>query len=269
MSGGTEYAAQPVRAALKAQFRVIGALVMREVHMRYGRKNIGFLWLMFEPIMFAFAVISMRSVLPYSHNEHGIDLVSFLMTGYLPFLIFRNVQGRLMNVVRENHSVLYHRGVNLYDLYIARIIMETAGGLTAFVLGCAFLYLIGVMDAPKELAPIYVGLFLLTWFSAGFATLISAGAEYHTVIEKISHPLSYLSIIVSGCFFMVDWLPPAFRDVALLNPMVHCFELIREGYFGARVHVHYDVGYVAAFCLVQTFVAAVLVRNLRERVAVE
>lgn len=261
--------AVPFRRALSAQINIIGALVMREVHMRYGRKNIGFLWLMCEPIMFAFGVIALRAALPYGHAEHGIDIVSFLMTGYLPFLIFRNMLQRAMNCVESNHSVLYHRQINLVDLYVARYVLEAAGGLAAFIFGCTFLHLLGFMEAPENLFPIFVGLFYLVWFSAGFATILSVGAEYHTVIEKISHPISYLCIIISGCFFMVDWLPPDYREIALYVPLVHCFEMIRGGYFGDKVKVYFDTDFMLAVCLVQTYFAIMLVRSLRKWVSVE
>ncbi len=255
--------------AWRVQARVIAALVMREVHVRYGRKNIGFLWLMFEPILFAFGVIMLRSVLPYAKSSHGIGLVPFLMTGYLPFLIFRNLLQRGMQCVQSNHSVLYHRQVNLLDLYAARFILEIAGGLTAFVFGCGLLTLLGYMEPPEDLLPIYGGLFFLVWFSAGFASLIGVGAEMHTLIEKISHPLAYLCIVVSGCFFMVSWLPSDYRAAALWIPTVHCFEMIRGGYFGDSVKVYFDPLFLTGVCVAQTFLAIAAIQGLRKWVVVE
>lgn len=269
MTRGVQRAGAGGRDAWRIQARVIAALVMREVHVRYGRKNIGFLWLMFEPIMFAFGVIMLRSVLPYGKSDHGIDLVPFLMTGYLPFLIFRNLLQRAMHCVQANHSVLYHRQVNLLDLYAARFALEIAGGLTAFVFGCGVMILLGFMDPPKDLLPIYAGLFFLVWFSAGFAALIGVGAEMHTLIEKISHPLAYLCIVVSGCFFMVGWLPTEYREAALWIPTVHCFEMIRGGYFGASVKVYHDPLFLTAVCIAQTFLAVAAIRGLRKWVVVE
>ena len=37
-------------SALATQFRVIGALILRELHTRYGRENIGYLWMIGEPM---------------------------------------------------------------------------------------------------------------------------------------------------------------------------------------------------------------------------
>ena len=48
--------------------------------------------------------------------------------------------------------------------------------------------------------------------------------------------------------------------------MVHGVELIREGYFGSSVRTHYDMGYMAACCLVLTLVGLFLVRDAGRRV---
>jgi capsular polysaccharide transport system permease protein len=72
---------------LARQFDIVGALTMREVHIRYGRKNIGFLWIMVEPFLFTFGVIALRSLLPVATESRGVPLVGFLMTGYTPFLL--------------------------------------------------------------------------------------------------------------------------------------------------------------------------------------
>jgi ABC-type polysaccharide/polyol phosphate export permease len=55
----------------------------------------------------------------------------------------------------------------------------------------------------------------------------------------------------------------------LYIPMVHGTEIVREGYFGSRVHAHYDLGYVVPFCLVLTFVALFTTRWVARRVVPE
>lgn len=257
------------RKALGRQARVVAALTMRDIHMRYGRRNLGFLWVMFEPILFAAGVIGLRSAVPYGHSEHGVPLVPFLMTGYLPFMFFRNIWSRAMHCVRENHNVLYHRQVSLLDLYFSRFGLEIAGVVLAIACSWTALCVVGLMRPPADLPLLYAGFLYLIWFSAVFSMLFSVGAELHSVIEKISHPVSYLSIIISGCFFMVDWLPPDFREIALYNPVVNCFEMIRGGYFGDSVTVHYDKGYLTGACLLLTPLALWSVMSVRKWISVE
>src|SRR5207253_2284130 len=48
--------------SLAIQTRVIGALVMREIITRYGRHNIGFMWVFVEPMMFTTGVLGVWSL---------------------------------------------------------------------------------------------------------------------------------------------------------------------------------------------------------------
>src|ERR1700722_13030973 len=109
-------------AALKIQCHVIGALMMREVHTRYGRDNIGFLWLCAEPLMFALGVETMWSV--FNKQDHNLPIVPFLLCGYLPLVMWRNVNGRALTCVQSNRGLLFHRQVKLLDLFLARFILE-------------------------------------------------------------------------------------------------------------------------------------------------
>src|ERR1700693_276809 len=107
------------RRALAVQRRVLGALFMREFMTRWGRRDFGFAWLFAEPLVFALPVIFMWSRIrsPY---EHGLPLIAFVWSGYLPLLIFRHVTGHALYTVRHNAAMLYHRPVTPLDLFIGR-----------------------------------------------------------------------------------------------------------------------------------------------------
>ena len=257
------------RESLTIQLRVIGALTIREVHTRFARENIGFMWIMGEPILFAFGVIAMRSFLPFFPEEQrGMSLVGFLMTGYVPFLLYRHMMSRGIHCVRANHNVLYHRQVRIIDLFLARMILEAAGTLMAFVFGCVLFVALGVMIPPQNLMLLLAGWFYAIWFCTSFSILIGAASEISSIIEKLYNPFSYLSLPVSGAFYMVDWLPHKWQAYALMIPIVHYFEMIRGGYFGDIVTTHYDAFYLTFVCLALTFGALTTIEVLRKRVAV-
>src|ERR1044071_5447486 len=96
------------------QRRVIGALFMREFVTRWGRRNLGFAWLFAEPLGFALPVIAMWSQIR-SPFEHGVPMIAFVWSGYLPLLVFRHVAGHALYVIRHNGSMLYHRQVTPLD----------------------------------------------------------------------------------------------------------------------------------------------------------
>jgi ABC-type polysaccharide/polyol phosphate export permease len=69
------------------------------------------------------------------------------------------------------------------------------------------------------------------------------------MLDRIIHPIMYFSIVFTGVFFMVWWLPKPYQDLILLIPTSHLFEFVREGQFGPGVPYHYDLVYVAAWII--------------------
>ena len=97
--------------SLKIQWRVIHALFMREIITRYGRHNIGFLWLFIEPMLFTIGVMGVWSVMKL--NKSGIPIVAFAITGYSCVLLWRNTASRTIKAIEPNLSLMYHRNVKI------------------------------------------------------------------------------------------------------------------------------------------------------------
>src|SRR5258708_4338178 len=106
---------QQISDGLRIQGRVIGALMMGELHTRYGRDNIGFLWIIGEPLLFALGVEAMWSL--FNRQEHGLPLIPFILTGYLPLVLWRHVNNRALACVQSNRGLLFHRQVKLLDMF--------------------------------------------------------------------------------------------------------------------------------------------------------
>ena len=77
---------------------------MREVITRYGRHNIGFLWLFVEPMMFTLGVTALWS-LAGMHHSSTLPIVAFAVTGYSSVLLWRNMPGSCGNAHRTEPVV--------------------------------------------------------------------------------------------------------------------------------------------------------------------
>lgn len=233
--------------SLQIQLRVIHALLMREVLTRYGRHNIGFLWLFVEPMIFTLGITVLWTVTKATHGS-SLPIVAFAVTGYSSVLLWRNMPARCIGAIEPNLSLMYHRNVRVLDIFAARVLLEAIGGTVSFVVLTLSFIAIGWMAWPEDLLKIVLGWVLLIWFGGSLALLLGSLSARHEVIEKLWHPLAYLTFPLSGAIFMVEWLPPAAQHFVAYVPMVNCVELLREGYFGSAVRAHYDVAYVMAFC---------------------
>lgn len=236
------------------QWRVIHALLMREILTRYGRHNIGFLWLFVEPILFTTGVTLFWTLTKAFHGAK-LPIVAFALTGYSAVLLWRNMPARCIGAIEPNLSLMYHRNVRVIDIFFARLLLEVGGATISFVtLGIFYIY-IGWLDPPQDVLMIAAGWLLLAWFGSSLAIFLGALAERSELVEKIWHPVAYLAFPLSGAGFMVDALPAEVQRYALLIPMVNGVEMVREGYFGGQVRAHYDAPYMIAFCAALSLLA--------------
>lgn len=258
----------PLLSSLHIQARVIGALLMREILTRYGRHNIGFLWLFIEPMIFTLGVTVLWT---FSGLRHGSSLpvVAFALTGYSSVLVWRNMPGRLCGAIEPNLALMYHRNVKVMDIFAARLLLEGAGATISFIILGLIFTSIGWMNPPEDIVKVLVGWFMLIWFGVSLAVLVGAWSGRTQIIDKIWQPAAYLIFPLSGAAFMVDWLPPAAQKFILYLPMVHGVELLREGYFGSTVRAHYDIAYMAEICLCLSLLGLAILRDVGRRVIPE
>lgn len=254
--------------SLLLQARVIHALLMREILTRYGRHNIGFMWMFVEPMMFTLGVAALWSFAGFSHAS-SIPVVAFAVTGYSSVLLWRNMPNRCNAAIDPNLALMYHRNVKVIDIYMSRIILEAAGATMSFTLLSVLFIAIGWMPFPEDIMKILVGWFMLMWFGMALAITVGGMSELSDVVEKVWHPITYLMFPLSGAMFMVDWLPSAAQKILLYLPMVHGVEILREGYFGSTVRAHYDITYMAVICLCLSLIGLSLTREVGRRVSPE
>lgn len=248
--------------------RVIWALLMRELSTRYGRHNIGFLWLMGEPLVFAGSVTLMWSLIK-PEFEHGVRVVPFVVTGYMSLILSRHMITHGMNCVKANVDLLYHRQVTVTHLFISRLLLEFIGVTFAFFVIFGALQLLGQMSPPKNLPLFYAGWGILAWMGVGLALLFGALAEIFEFMERIVGVITYVMVPLSGAFYFAAWVPAQFRRFVLLLPFIHPVEMIRAGFFGEFVTTYYDVAYAVAWSASLTFLGLVLVQFVRSRVEIE
>ena len=249
----------PFVESWQIQLRIIGALLMRETLTRYGRHNIGFLWLFVEPMMFTLGVTVLWTM---TKSEHGgsIPITAFALTGYSSVLLWRNMPVRCISALEPNRTLFFHRNVRMLDIFIARLVLEFGGATISFILLSLLFIAAGLLDPPEDLLKVIGGWFMLASFGVALGLLLGALSIRYELVERLWHPISYLTLPLSGAAYIVDALPEKVQSLALWLPMVNGIELMREGYFGSYAKAHYDIPYMAACSAVMTLVALLQLR---------
>lgn len=250
---------------LAVQRKVVSALFMREVLTRFGRHNIGFLWIFVEPMLFTVGVTTLWYFAGANHGS-ALPIVAFALTGYSSVLLWRNMPGRCVAAIEPNLPLLYHQQVQLIDVYTARILLEAAGATMSFAILSVVYISLEWMLPPEDVLKVIFAWVLLAWFGGALALLIGTLAFFSETVEKLWHPMSYIIFPLSGSAFLVDALPPAGQNVVLILPMVHGIELLREGFFGSKVHSIYDINYMVTVTVIMTLVGLLLLRLVARRV---
>jgi ABC-type polysaccharide/polyol phosphate export permease len=254
-----------LRQCFEIQRRVLHALMMREVITRFGRENLGVLWLVGEPMIFTLGVATLWSLATFRHAS-VIPIVAFAVTGYSSVLMWRNASSHAGGAVAQNKSLLFHRNVRVIDVLVTRAVLEIGGASASFIVLSSLFTFIGWMPIPADPLKVLFGWFMLAWFGMSLAILVGAGSSFSEVVVRLWHPTTYLLFPLSGAAFMVDWLPANLQKAVLLLPMVHGIEILREGYFGGLIPAHYDAGYMAVCCLVLSLAGLFLASVANRRV---
>jgi capsular polysaccharide transport system permease protein len=255
-------------AGWRIQRRVISALMIRELITRFGRDNIGFLWLMLEPLLFAGLVaIVWRSL--HGPEMHGVSITAFVATGYIPLTLFRHAVGRSVKVFSVNGSLLYHRQIKILDFIFVRFFIEVIGAMMAFVFIAVILIAINEFPVPANIGALIGGWFLYCAFVFSLCLVLAPLSEKSDVLEKLMPVTIYLSIPFNGTFTMVSWLTPELQEYMLLSPFMSPMELIRHGVFGDKVNAIWDLSVPITTTIVLTVIGLAMCRRIRRELVVE
>jgi capsular polysaccharide transport system permease protein len=265
----TEQAALgPLANGARVQARVLGALIIRELHTRFGRENIGYLWFIVEPLLLAVGITLIQSSAHVALPE-GLDPVAFHTIGYISFMMFRSNVTRASVTVLSNRVLMYHKQVTMFDLLLARSILELAATSAALIILLSFGAWLGFGHAPERPLLMIVGMLTMAWFTTGLAMIICAAGEFSSTVERLIHPITYLSLPVSGMLFRLEWLPANVRDVLRWVPTPQIIDIIRMGMWERLESDYVDPLYLVAVCSGLTLIGLLALNIARDRVEFE
>lgn len=252
--------------AFAVQRRVIGALVIREMQTRFGRHNLGFLWLFGEPLMLALAISALHSASGH-HLPNGISTFVFSVMGYVPYFMFRAIVNRASGAIQANLTLMFHRQVKLVDVLIARSLLE-AGSCTGVIV--VILLVFGAVMGEWPANPLLLGyaMLLSALIGHGLAMLVAVITARAESLDRLVHAFTYILMPLSGAFFMVDILPPETRELFLWVPLPHIHEALRASFFGDRIVSHYDLAYATSWVVGLNLLGLAALRSVRPKLEV-
>ena len=213
----------------QVQYRVVDALVYRELRTRVSAVKGGFLGVLMQPLgmiaiwMFFIGIIN-------SHRGGSLNVVLFLSSGIILFTIFSQITNRSLTAMEANEALLFYKPVKPIDTVIARAITETSLYTCCLVITvvASWIYLDQIMMAN-------LGLFFFTILLAsclGFSTGLLFMVAGHIIpnFAQIGQWVPRILWFLSGVPFRYWILPPWTRPFFIWNPMMHVIELNRKSF---------------------------------------
>ena len=250
---------------LRVQLDVIGALLMREIHTRYGRDNVGYLWMFLEPMTLAVGVALLHSG---QHNPVGTDIhpIPLGILGYTLFIMFRGMVTRAEGAIESNSPLLYHRTVTVFDMMASRALLEGAAVFVTFIVMVGFSALLGITHLPARPIHVLIACALMFWFGFAVSMIVVGWTHENRMAARLIHPMTYLLMPLSGGFYQMKWLPEPYRGWLEWFPMTSIFEELRYGHFYDATDRYAHVKYTVFCCLLLTYYGIVWLRVTRRHV---
>lgn len=253
-----------MQTVLALQFRVLAALVLRETRATFGTSQIGYLWAIITPTASTAVLVAVFSAID-RQPPFGASLALFFATGILTLDLFTKLSSSLMTVFEANKALLTYPPIKETDVLFARTILIGATYvliMLVFFSGLIGLNLAGPPTHPEQMMAAFAATLLLgLGFGACNAVIISLWESWRHIEKILTRPLFFLS----GIFYVPSYLPPQAIAWLKWNPMLHCVEWMRNGYYPNYDSRIFDPFYLFAVAVILVFAGLLGERATRAR----
>lgn len=128
----------------RVQLRVVGAIILRELHTRFGRNNAGY---------------------------------PFYLSGYITYIVFRDNVNRASGLIEANRPLLLHKNVTLLDMTIVRVALDAIATTGAMAMILSAFVISGLSPMPERPWLVLAGLALMSWLSLGISAVVSGASD--------------------------------------------------------------------------------------------
>lgn len=220
-----------MRGDIENRFRIIIAIMLRDMRTRFGRSYWGYLIAIAWPLTHLVGLTIIFSVLRRSAPIFGADNAIFISTGALPYILFIYPSRMTSFAFETNKSIFVFPAVKTLDLMISRAVIEFFSAVVVIGVFISGALLLGVNILPRNINTAIFALlstiFLAISLGMMSAVIISIMRFWHTAFALIS----ILAYLTSGIFVPIDTLSQRAQSYLWYNPLAHCVEWLRSAYY--------------------------------------
>jgi capsular polysaccharide transport system permease protein len=244
------------------QYRVLKALVLREMAARHGESRLGYLMSIILPL-FTMGLLMVAFSLRGKTIPTDFSLGAFVVTGYPLWQAFQGMYTRVVGRASSSDPLLMFPQITQLDLILSTIILETATNTVVFVL-----LIIGVLVIFQEAVPADpVGVVLIYWacgwIGSGLGMVLCGLNRIVPTVVVVINTFLRFGMWMSGVIFSVNRLPPVLWPYLKWNPILHCTEGARHLWKPTFEAPIFDPVYIISCGVVLTTLGFIVERSTR------
>jgi len=210
--------------------RTVFALMLREMATTYGRSPGGYLWAIAEPVA-GIALLTIIFSMAFAAPPLGLNFALFYASGFLPFMMYLNVQAKVGLTVRFSKPLLFYPAVRCLDAVLARFVLNFLTELVVMALVLGGLVIAFALNVNLDWSALGLAIAMAGALGLGVGTLNCYLIARFPVWERAWAVLNRPLFIVSTIFFLYESVPHPWGGVLWWNPLVHVIGQMRDALY--------------------------------------
>lgn len=251
-----------LKRALTQHARVVLALMLRDIKTRAGASYFGFLIGLVVPLAHLTIVLVLYIAMGRA-AAIGTNITLYLASAVLPFVIWSYAHQKIVLSFQQNSALTSFPIVKLFDILIARSIVELLNA--ALIIICS----IGILSAI--IYDIFIFNFSSMVFSLMLAYILGVSTGYIFGLISYIFPgfmiVGFLIIpvywIACGTVFIPDALPEQIRNFVYFFPLTHIVDYTRMSIYAAYMSKFVDLNYIYTIIIINIFIAVLANKYMR------
>jgi capsular polysaccharide transport system permease protein len=248
---------------LRAQGRIIVALMLHDIRSRFGGSAFGFFamgvgW----PLSHILLLILVNSALGRT-APYGDSVALWYAVGVVPFLAFQYMSRFMSLGVVLNRPLLAFPVVRITDILFSRALVEVLNAGLVTIIVILILWYFGIDFTPRDPVQASLALLAMMLLGLGFGVLnaiIAAVFPFWVTGFALCTIVFWFS---SGIFFVPDAFPEAVRRPLSYLPWLQGVEWMRSAYYDGYGNGILDRIYLTAFGAITLCVGLIVERLVR------
>ena len=164
----TEPMRRPPASPLAINAAAIGAILLRDIKLRAGRYYTGYLMILLMPLAHLLIVVIVFHIFGRLAPQ-GTDQIVYFGLSVLPFVTYVYLSRPVVSSLMENRPLLYFNRVKIFDILLARGILEAAGSVVVFIIVVCLLAVYSTDFSPRDWPGMVFAVAATIYFGFSFA----------------------------------------------------------------------------------------------------